>query len=225
MTLLSRVTGAQIHPQKSGAFCPRRRGAWWISKARNWEMRWLTKPRICFVRLDFRWRVQHIVCPSGPLDPPMEGFSWTCYYARGRVGSWKMTPGYWGVTGRYLHSTHFVSFFFWFVTQKVPCFFCFQVGLFLPFPKRLGFQDVACWDMRFHQRQKKGDHTQTFLLGASIFEDCNLNLTEKESDKKDMFNMGSLFQLKMGIKLNHYFVVTLQWTTMEHPSKLYSRCI
>ena len=57
---------------------------------------------------------------------------------------------------------------------------------------------------------EKGDHTQTFLLGASIFEDCNLNLTEKESDKKDMFNMGSLFQLKMGIKLNHYFVVTLQ---------------
>lgn len=201
----------------SGAFLP--------SKVRNWEMRWLTKPRICFVRLDIRWRVQHIVCPQDHWTRQWKGFHEPVIYARGRVGSWKMTPGYWGVTGRYLHSTHFVSFFSWFVTQKVPCFSLFSSRPFFATPKAIGFSGCCVLNHVISSVADKRDHTQTFLLGGSIFEGFNLNLTEKESDKNDMFNMGSLFQLKMGIRLNHYFVVTLQWTTMEHPSKLYSRCI
>ena len=104
-------------------------------------------------------------------------------------------------------------------------FFLFSSRPFFATPKAIGFSGCCVLNHVISSVAEKGDHMQTFLLGGSIFEDFNLNLTQKESDKNDMFNMGSLFQLKMSINLNPYFVVTLQRTTMEHPSKLYSRCI
>ena len=103
-----------------------------------------------------------------------------------------------------------MSFFFLIRNAKGAMFFLFSSRPFFAIPKAIGFSGCCVLRHAISSVAEKGDHTQTFLLGASIFEDCNLNLTEKESDKKDMFNMGSLFQLKMGIKLNHYFVVTLQ---------------
>lgn len=52
-------------------------------------------------------------------------------------------------------------------------FFCFQVGQFFSTPEAIGFSGCCVLKHVISAVAEKRDHTQTFLLGGSIFEDFN----------------------------------------------------
>ena len=77
----------------------------------------------------------------------------------GRVGSWKMPPGYWGVTGRYLHSTHFVSFFSDSMRKRYHVFFFSSRPFFCHSQSDWVFRMLRVKTCDFISGRKRGSHS------------------------------------------------------------------